>query len=393
MSTEQSHLADIVKTSQETLCGRYLRRFWHPIYRSEDLRRCRAVPVEILSEKFTLYRGESGSPHIVAFRCAHRGTQLSTGFVEGEDIRCRYHGWKYDACGHCVEQPSEITSFASKVRIRSWPVQEYLGLIWAYFGEGEIPAFRRFSDLEGDGLLIANPPEVWPCNYFNRVENDSAHPPFTHKESLRRMGRHLKPGGSITAEEMNYGLRFTRAGRQTYTYFFMPNIIELGREPGTIETRVPGAGKTTAYPNVRLLIYVPINDETCVTFPIDYLEISGSELLEYRERCNQFMSKVDTARLNNLAESVLSGKTCIEDLDADLSTFDLFWIEDYVTAVGQGTFAARNQERLGQTDKGVILIRKMFDRELSALAKGARLTPWCEPPEGLTDQQAPKAAE
>jgi len=152
---------------------------------------------------------------------------------------------------------------------------------------------------------------------------------------------------------------------------------------------VPGAGKTTAYPNVRLLVYVPVNDEKCVTFPIDYLEVTGSEAMAYREQTNQFMSKVDTAKLNSLAESVLAGEVCIEDLDANLTTFDLFWIEDYVTAVGQGIFADRNQERLGQTDKGVILIRKIFDRELSALAKGAQLTPWCDPPQGLTDQKAP----
>src|SRR4029077_9835745 len=140
----------------------------------------------------------------------------------------------------------------------------------------------------------ANPPEMWPCNYFNRLENDSAHPPFTHRESLRRIGRHLIPGGSITAEEMEYGVPFTRAGRQTYTYFFMPNIIELGREPNTIETRVPGAGKTTSYPNVRLLLYVPVNDQKCVTFPLDYLEVTGSEVAAYRDRANAFISKVDT---------------------------------------------------------------------------------------------------
>jgi 5,5'-dehydrodivanillate O-demethylase oxygenase subunit len=389
MSRERSSLHDVVSTGPETLCGRYLRHFWQPVFRSQDLKRGRAVPLEIMSEKFTLYRGESGSPHIVAFRCAHRGTQLSSGWVEGEDIRCRYHGWKYDASGQCVVQPSESSAFASKVRIQSWPAQEYLGLIWGFFGQHETPPFRRFGDLEGDGLLIVNPPERWPCNYFNRLENDSAHPPFTHRESLRRVGRQLKPGGSITVEEMEYGARFTRAGRQTYTYYFGPNVIELGREPNTIETRVPGAGKTTAYPNVRLLIYLPINDEQCVTFPVDYLEISGSEAMEYRERCNQFMSKVDTAGLNSLAESVLAGEISIEDLDESLSTFDLFWIEDYVTAVGQGKVADRHQERLGQSDKGVILIRKIFDRELSALANGVPLTPWQDPPKGLTDEKAP----
>ncbi|MGZ9174404.1 MAG: Rieske 2Fe-2S domain-containing protein [Candidatus Binatia bacterium] len=34
-----------------------------------------AKPVQILGEKYTLYRGESGTPHLTAFRCAHRGLQ------------------------------------------------------------------------------------------------------------------------------------------------------------------------------------------------------------------------------------------------------------------------------------------------------------------------------
>ncbi|MBM2812560.1 MAG: hypothetical protein HW416_3319, partial [Chloroflexi bacterium] len=78
-----------------------MRRFWHPIYRAQDLAPGRAIPVRVMSEDFTLYRGEAaafllpegdgtGRPHLLAFRCAHRGTQLSTGWVEGEDLRCFY---------------------------------------------------------------------------------------------------------------------------------------------------------------------------------------------------------------------------------------------------------------------------------------------------------------
>ena len=110
---------DFVHTGPGTLAGRYLRRFWHPVSRAEDLAVGRAVPIRVMSEDFTLYRGESGAPHVVAFRCAHRGTQLSTGWVEGDCLRCLYHGWKYDASGQCVEQPGEDEGFAAKVRIRS----------------------------------------------------------------------------------------------------------------------------------------------------------------------------------------------------------------------------------------------------------------------------------
>jgi len=84
-----------------------MRSFWQPVYRAQDLAAGRALPLRIMSEDFTLYRGESGDPHLVAFRCAHRGTQLSTGWVEGDELRCFYHGWKYDGAGQCTEQPAE----------------------------------------------------------------------------------------------------------------------------------------------------------------------------------------------------------------------------------------------------------------------------------------------
>src|SRR6266545_6845813 len=100
--------SDFVHTGPGTLAGRYLRTFWHPVFRSQDLKPGKTAPIRIMSEDFTLYRGESGTAHAVAFRCAHRGTQLSTGWVEGENIRCRYHGWMYDAGGQCLQQPAEV---------------------------------------------------------------------------------------------------------------------------------------------------------------------------------------------------------------------------------------------------------------------------------------------
>ncbi|MBM2813181.1 MAG: hypothetical protein HW416_3940 [Chloroflexi bacterium] len=109
----QTHLSyqDLLKTGPGTIAGRYLRSFWQPIYRAADLVAGRAKPIRIMSDDLTLYRGQvtgdrgqeprphpsplpegegTGRPHLLAFRCAHRGTQLSTGWVEGEDLRCFY---------------------------------------------------------------------------------------------------------------------------------------------------------------------------------------------------------------------------------------------------------------------------------------------------------------
>ena len=182
---------DFVRTAPGTLAGRYLRMFWQPIYVTQDLAQGRTVPIRIMSEDFTLYRGESGVAHLVVARCPHRGTQLSTGWVEGDCIRCRYHGWKFDGTGQCIEQPGEEEAFAAKVRVRSYPVEEYIGLIFAYLGEGEPPPLRRYPDFEGDGVLEAFTTGIWPCNYFNVLDNacDLGHVTYTHIESRNRMGR------------------------------------------------------------------------------------------------------------------------------------------------------------------------------------------------------------
>ncbi|MBM2812335.1 MAG: hypothetical protein HW416_3094 [Chloroflexi bacterium] len=76
--------ADFVHTGPGTLAGRYLRMFWQPVALSADLPAGRTIPIRIMSEDLTLYRGEGGGAHLLAFRCAHRGTQLSTGWVEGD---------------------------------------------------------------------------------------------------------------------------------------------------------------------------------------------------------------------------------------------------------------------------------------------------------------------
>src|SRR4051794_9146030 len=74
---------DFVHTEANTLVGRYLRRFWQVVYQSRDLRAEWSAPIKILGENLTLFRGSSGQAYLIGNRCAHRGTQLSTGIVEG----------------------------------------------------------------------------------------------------------------------------------------------------------------------------------------------------------------------------------------------------------------------------------------------------------------------
>ncbi len=98
---------DLYSTGPGTLAGEYFRRHWLPAGRSRDLAAGRARPVQLLSEHITVYRGKSGEVHAVQAACPHRATLLSTGWVEGDAIRCRYHGWKYSGNGSRWRRRSE----------------------------------------------------------------------------------------------------------------------------------------------------------------------------------------------------------------------------------------------------------------------------------------------
>src|SRR5882724_1975237 len=85
--------------------GRLLRKFWQPVAPFDSVKPNSARGLRIMGEDLTLYRGQSGKAYLIAGRCAHRGTQLHTGWVQGEDIRCIYHGWTYDGRGQCTDAP------------------------------------------------------------------------------------------------------------------------------------------------------------------------------------------------------------------------------------------------------------------------------------------------
>jgi 5,5'-dehydrodivanillate O-demethylase len=368
--------ADFAHTGPGTLAGRYLRLFWQPIYVAADLLPGHAKPLKIMSEDFTLYRGESGTPHLVAPRCAHRGTQLSTGWVEGDCVRCFYHGWKYDASGQCVEMPAEDPSFPSKVQIRSYPTEEYLGLVFAYLGDDAPPPLPRFRELEEDGVLTASA-YFRACNYFNNIENgaDPVHIAFAHP-TYERTDRRLGGVPAISGEETPWGITI-RAGRpqsvDRVTQLCMPNILYFKGPP-----EHPESGWEEA-----LAWRVPIDDETHRSFNANLARASGDAAQRYRERLQARRARAATGpSISTLAQAVLRGEISADDLREHPNV--LVPVQDEIAQVGQGVIADRQHERLGRSDALVILLRKLWARELRALAEGRPLQRWTRPEALLT---------
>ena len=368
-------------TGPGTLAGRYLRRFWQPIHLSRGVGSGRAAVVRIMSEDFTLYRDEGGEPHLLDARCAHRGTQLSLGWVEGDSIRCMYHGWKYAPTGQCIEQPGEPQPFCHKIRIRSYPVREYLGAIFAYLGEGDPPSFPRYERFEAPRVALFVSAEISPFNHFQRMENshDFTHAPFVHRQAypMERTLDTVIP--RIKSEECEWGMKTHRLdpnGQEVIQYFGMPNINYIIGGVGK-----PGREWESPDESEALFIRVPVDDEHHLHFELRWVKGEGKSKHNPALQNGppvQLVNKVS----NELLEAVFAGTIHLDEITySDRTGFNLFWLQDNVAMLGQGVCWERKNEHLGRADVGVTLMRKLWARELQALAEGRPLQNWRRTPD------------
>ena len=357
-------------TGPGTPAGKYLRRFWQPVYHCVDLKPGVPVPLRILGEDFTLYRGESGAAYLVAPRCPHRGTRLSTGRIEGEALRCFYHGWKFGPDGKCVEQPAEESSFVQKVCIRTYAAREYLGLVFAYLGEGEPPEFPVFPTFERFRGLVEVDSYLRECNYFQNVENalDMSHVGFVHGDN-RASFTGIGLGRALSAKESAWGVTygFARAdGRHRVQQFGMPNVFYMTALPTEAEIEWQES----------VFWWVPVDDERHMQFSLHRVPVAGRAADEFKALRAAQRSTIDLAH-QDVCAAILAGRTTLAEVDR--RRVDLVRLQDDVAQVGQGVFASHNQEQLGRADVGVVAIRKLWRRELVALVEGGSLKEWKRP--------------
>ena len=374
MGSVRDLTVDLGSTRPGTPGGKFMRRFWMAVQRSEDLARGHAKPIRIMGEDYTLYRGESGRAQVFDYRCPHRGAQMHLGWVEGDDIRCLYHGWKFDCSGQCVEQPAEEAGFARKVRARSWPTREHMGLVFAYFGEGEPPPWPPYPEPPQPGLIHCWNVETVPCNWLQCYENtaDEVHVAFVHR-----------PGGSharmaelpvITAEETDWGmLRYgTRksTGEVRHTLHYMPNVTRVIVPPLAGFEGV--GGWQEIYFN-----FTPVDDESHLWLITSHVKVAGREAEKFLEKKREFLERVRAApKVMDLVHDVWAGRRRLVDIDHP----ELAMVQDIAVQAGQGVLADRTNERLGRSDAGIIQWRKILTRELTAIAEGRAPKAWKTPP-------------
>lgn len=360
---------DIGATGPGTLAGRYLRLFWQPVCHSVDVAVKKTKQLRIMGEDFMVYRGESGSPHVMAPRCPHRAMPLHAGWVEGEEIRCYYHGWRFNADGACTQQPAERPDFCSKISLKSYPTREYLGLIFAYLGEGEPPAFPHYPTFEAENALIMHDTYIRACNFFNNLENvgDLSHIAFAHGDASVSWDE-TKDGPTITATESCWGasIRAIRpSGREIIAQFGMPNMFH-GR----------GVPDDPEVPYREFFAWwVPIEDDRHVQFTVVVQPKDSDVTPRYMQRRDERERERDLDPVREtVARELLAGTRRMEDIDP--KRVNMIFLQDDFAQMGVGQMADRQEEHLGRGDAVLIQQRRLWVRELTKFADGEPLTEW-----------------
>jgi len=131
----------LTRVGPGTPMGKAFRRFWIPFLMPEELavRDGTPVRVRLLGENLIAFRDSEGKLGLLDRYCPHRQVDLYFGRNEQCGLRCVYHGWKFDTSGNIVDMPAEPanTPLKDELKIKSYPIVEWGGLIWAYMGEPE----------------------------------------------------------------------------------------------------------------------------------------------------------------------------------------------------------------------------------------------------------------
>ena len=327
--------------------GELLRRYWHPVAGAAEFRQQSVKAVRVLGEDLVLYRDKGGNYGLVDQHCPHRRADLTYGFVEERGLRCNYHGWLFDHTGHCLHQPFEETRhpagrFKDKVRIKAYQVQQKAGLVWVYLGPAPAPLLPDWDRYYSRGYKQIAISEI-PCNWFQCQENsiDPVHFEWLHDNWSRVLrgadGPRAPAHQRLGFDEFDYGFVYRRI-----------------REDTTEDHELWTTGRVCLWPNCLYTGHfewrVPIDDTRTLSVGWFIDELPGDAPFE-QDVIPCWYAPVRDERTGRWIDSHVMN-------------------QDFIAWVGQGVIADRTKEHLGESDRGVILIRKRLLEDMAAVAAG-----------------------
>jgi 5,5'-dehydrodivanillate O-demethylase oxygenase subunit len=358
------------QVSRGTPAGDWLRCYWHAIAisdRCKDLRadlkleekvafdnrtatvsdlgqefgvfKGKPMKVRLLGEDLVLYRDGSGTLGLIDRYCAHRRASMEYGRVREDGLACCYHGWAYNEKGQCIDMPAEPPDSKQRqnVSIPAYPVREVGGMIFAYLGKGEPPALPMLDIFaRNDGVRAVEQFGLWGCHWLQIVENsvDPVHTGILHATGTLRSDLWNRiPTVDFTPDRFGIQTRQTRGDYDRTGYL---------RFPSTMLINHPWPGGKINHPRYTAIIRTPVDDTHTLLFHVTF-----------------------TPHVNGRLPEVLAG------MPLHLADFvQTIFQQDYEAVTSQGPVYDRTKERLGTTDRGVLLLRRIYKEQIAAVQRG-----------------------
>jgi nitrite reductase/ring-hydroxylating ferredoxin subunit len=336
----------------------------------------------LLGEKLVAFRDSNGEVGLVAENCPHRGASLFFGRNEEAGLRCVYHGWKFDVTGQCVDQHNEPESsrFGHKVKTAAYQTVEMGNVVWAFLGPKEkTPPPPKFdwTQVPDDHRGVT---KIWQeCNWVQALEGgiDTSHSSFLHNNNLEDKtllrSRSTAPILGVTPTNYGYTYSSTRPlnkdeGNYVRTYHYVMPFHQL---------RANQVGRSGGFymPKDAGHCWVPIDDNNTMVFNWTYtwgkdplpeadraLRGTGNELYVDIDVKNQFRSFRTRANDYLIDRDVQRKKT--------FSGIEGVNTQDRALQETMGIIADRSKERLGTSDRAIIMARKMLLEAVKVVEDG-----------------------
>jgi phenylpropionate dioxygenase-like ring-hydroxylating dioxygenase large terminal subunit len=375
LSAEQNDL--ITRTGPGTAAGRLMRCYWQPAALVDELSGERAVkPVRLLGESLVLFRDGQGRHGLIERACPHRGADLAFGRLERAGLRCSFHGWLFDVTGQCRDTPAEPegSPLCANIRQKAYPVVERSGILFAYLGDGEPPAFPAFDCFTAPATHSFAFKGMIDCNWLQSLEVgiDPAHTSFLHRffpdekpeqgygklfrdkslDSDMPMTRIMRefPRPQIEVEATEYGMRVITLRRisESHNHVRVTNLIF----PHAFTIPMSSEMTITQW-------HVPIDDErhywyaifTSFGAPVNKDEMRRQRLALYE--LPDYVPRKNRSNDYGFDPHEQEHDT-FTGMGADINVHDQWACES------MGAIADRTREHLGQSDKAISAYRRLL---------------------------------
>lgn len=126
-------------------------RGWFAIGRTEDIASGTVRTIKLAGHELVAFRGNAGALAVVDAYCPHLGAHMGHGgTVDGDDLRCPFHGFCFNRSGACT-RTGYNTRPPPKAKVRSWPVLERHGVAMVFYDPDGAPPDWEIPDVSMEG--------------------------------------------------------------------------------------------------------------------------------------------------------------------------------------------------------------------------------------------------